>query len=114
MENYGLQGHVTEANLISFSGSSRQRRGKSRCVLLRVPQDKSDAAECWVLARASEPEIFSNPEPLHDSLDGHPTAPIRPFVLSTRRPPSPNALRAPGLVDVVHRDRGGLGLPAGQ
>ena len=40
--------------------------------------------------------------------------PIRPFVLSTRRPPSPNALRAPGLLDVVHRDRGGLGLPAGE
>ena len=40
--------------------------------------------------------------------------PIRPFVLTTRHPPSSNALRAPGLVDVVHRDRGGLGLPAGQ
>ena len=40
--------------------------------------------------------------------------PIRPFVLSTRHPPSSNALRAPGLVDVVHRDRGGLGLPTGQ
>ena len=26
----------------------------------------------------------------------------------------PNAQRAPGLVDVVHLDRGGLGLPAGR
>ena len=40
--------------------------------------------------------------------------PIRPFVLSTRHHPSPNALRASGLVDVAHRDRGSLGLPAGQ
>ena len=42
------------------------------------------------------------------------TQPIRLFVLSTRHLPSPNALRAPGLVDVVHRERGGLWLPAGQ
>ena len=40
--------------------------------------------------------------------------PIRPFVLSKRHPPSLNALRAPGLVDIVDRDRGALGLPAGQ
>ena len=28
--------------------------------------------------------------------------------------PIPKALCAPGLVDVVHRDKDGLGLPAGQ
>ena len=40
--------------------------------------------------------------------------PVRPFVLSTRDPPSPNALRNPDLVDVAHRNRGDLELPAGQ
>ena len=39
---------------------------------------------------------------------------IPPFVLSTRHHPSPHALHNPGLVDVVHRDRGELELPAGQ
>ena len=40
--------------------------------------------------------------------------PIRLFVPSTCHPPSSNALRAPGLMDVVHWDRGDRGLPAGQ
>ena len=53
---------------------------------------------------------------LTDIIYGHTESivqPIRPFVLSIRHPPSPNALSAPGLVDVVHRDRGGLRLTAG-
>ena len=33
----------------------------------------------------------------------NPDHPIPPFVLSTCHSPSPNALRNPGLVDVVHR-----------
>ena len=37
-----------------------------------------------------------------------------PFILSTRYPPSPNALSNPGLEDVVYRDSGNLELPAGQ
>ena len=36
----------------------------------------------------------------------NPDHPIPPFVLSTCHPPSPNALRNPGLVDVVHRVSG--------
>ena len=40
--------------------------------------------------------------------------PIPPFMLTSRHPPSPDALRNPGLVDAVHRDRGDLELPAGQ
>ena len=47
----------------------------------------------------------------NDALKAHP---IRLFVLSTRHPLYPDALRNLGLVDVVHRDRGGLELPAGQ
>ena len=39
---------------------------------------------------------------------------IPPFVLPTRHPPSPDASRNPGLVDVVHRDRGDLELPVRQ
>ena len=43
------------------------------------------------------------------------TTSIDPSVcLPTRHPPSPNALRTPGLLDVVHQDRGDLELPARQ
>ena len=38
--------------------------------------------------------------------------PIPPFVISTRYPLSPDALRNPGLVDVVQRERGDLESPA--
>ena len=36
------------------------------------------------------------------------------FVLPTRHPPSPHDLCNPGLVDVVHRERGDLESPPGQ
>ena len=40
--------------------------------------------------------------------------PIPPFVLPPRYALFPDALRNPGPVDVVHRDRGDLESPAGQ
>ena len=43
-------------------------------VFLREPRNGSHAVGCWVLARASEPQRLSFPEPLHDSAGGHPTA----------------------------------------
>ena len=74
IENSAFREPVTEASLISFAGGSRGRREKSRCPFpfTRLGTELTPPA-ALVLARTSEPQSFSIPEPLNDSAEGHQT-----------------------------------------
>ena len=96
IENSAFREPVTEASLISFAGGSRGRREKSRCPFpfTRLGTELTPPA-ALVLARTSEPQSFSIPEPLNDSAEDHQTVVRSPGGFR----PVPDRLKEGGCLD---------------